>query len=855
MGGGSSVFNTGVSHFQGRDATSGLTAVEEQVLKSELESRIEEAKKNGGKVNLKAQNEMYDQIIKDMDAGRISIDSIERALGGESYLEYLKEVQHEEKLIEEYNKLLDTPESKITRRQTNRLATLEKQIANIKGRKQSGALKTKMGETVFGMVKDSRLIESYNERGRRGKAFTADLSKYDEAQRATVQKAVDAGFLNDTNRTHEFVDTVAKISAEKGISFDFTNNKKLRESGFAVAGKTVNAYVTKDGITVNMDSPKAWQTTVGHEIAHVLEGTEHYAALSNAIVEYAKKKGDYGTRYKTVSELYKDMDGAEIEKELTAELVGEYLFTDENFVKNLSANKSLFEKVYDEIKYLAKQVLPGSKEAKQLEKVKRLFEKAYAEDVKGKTGDGVTYSLEEQNTEEISLYSIETLRDIGRKSVNLFSDEDIKKAEPWARKFYRELGTKSPFFRRWFGDWRAYDTETLQTTVAKKDAQLKNGRSTNKDTGKIISWNAHDIVNETKNHAVREKVSVEAINQLDEIIKNSVLLDTVVSEHTSKSKMPNTAFMHSFYTVYENDSGKHLLKLYVEEALSNNEKTVFTRAYQLKDIKKVADLPDGVSEGIPSLSDDRSATINSIADLFALVKQYDKEFSPKAVDPVFLNEDGTPKVFYHGTDQRFTIFDPQEMSSREGSFFFAENREDAQAYGKHIYEVYLTGSKIADYDHQPAEFYKQRNKRAQVAWLKERGYDGWYADIDSDGWGEVSVFENTQVKSATKNIGTFSNEKDIRFSLSSKAESPSITSGFTAPLRDLSLQRENAPSLASTIEKELNAAGSYDGWSVSIRKDSKGDGATVTVKKGRDQFSKRVPISRTGRNGRAVNIV
>jgi len=53
----------------------------------------------------------------------------------------------------------------------------------------------------------------------------------------------------------------------------------------------------------------------------------------------------------------------------------------------------------------------------------------------------------------------------------------------------------------------------------------------------------------------------------------------------------------------------------------NCKEKVFSRAYELKDIQKVADLPDGASDGFPSLSDDKSATDYSVSDLFALVKQ------------------------------------------------------------------------------------------------------------------------------------------------------------------------------------------------------------------------------------------
>jgi hypothetical protein len=53
-----------------------------------------------------------------------------------------------------------------------------------------------------------------------------------------------------------------------------------------------------------------------------------------------------------------------------------------------------------------------------------------------------------------------------------------------------------------------------------------------------------------------------------------------------------------------------------------------------------------------------------IADLFAIVKAHDKDFEkdskhpvylePNPVNPILLNEDGTPKVFYHGTNSKWT---------------------------------------------------------------------------------------------------------------------------------------------------------------------------------------------------------
>ncbi len=144
-----------------------------------------------------------------------------------------------------------------------------------------------------------------------------------------------------------------------------------------------------------MDSKKAWQSTVGHEITHVLEGSEHYEALKSALFDYAESKGAYQSKYDSISELYKNVPGANIEAELTAELVGEYLFTDEAFVKQLSSkNRSVFEKIYDEIKYLLKVATAGSKEARQLEKIKHEFDLAYKDTKKAADeGGNIKYSL------------------------------------------------------------------------------------------------------------------------------------------------------------------------------------------------------------------------------------------------------------------------------------------------------------------------------------------------------------------------------------------------------------------------------------------------------------------------------
>lgn len=83
---------------------------------------------------------------------------------------------------------------------------------------------------------------------------------------------------------------------------------------------------------------------------------------------------------------------------------------------------------------------------------------------------------------------VAAIQSIGRKSVNDFTSDEIRTAEPFARRYWRELGVKSPFFRAWFGDWRANDrTPVRPVRVAGADAP-KSGRAINADTGRPISW-------------------------------------------------------------------------------------------------------------------------------------------------------------------------------------------------------------------------------------------------------------------------------------------------------------------------------------------------------------------------------
>jgi DNA-binding ferritin-like protein (Dps family) len=398
----------------GKDYRTGMTDNEQKVFDKVYNDRIAEAEKDG-KITGKEKAKIYDKVLDQMEKGYIDTDTIEEVLGGELYKAYKDTIDSEDALQKEFDEL--GKKQNATLAEQARYNELSQQIKDLQTNSQRNQLKSVLSQEVSDFVASDRLSESYNERARRGQAYQADLTQYDTKQQAVIQKAVDSGILNNTRRAHEFVDMVAKISADKGVLFDFTDNAKLKDSGFAVDGKFVNGYVTKDGITVNIDSSKSLNSIVGHEITHVLEGTEVYDALKKTLFDYAKSKGDYQGRYDSLSSLYQNVKDADVEAELAADLAGDYLFTDSDFIRHLSTNnRNVFQKIWDEIKYLYKVATAGSKEARELEKVKKAFEDAYR--AEGKAEGDTKYSLSDSDGKQLSKEQQEYFKDSKMRDEN-----------------------------------------------------------------------------------------------------------------------------------------------------------------------------------------------------------------------------------------------------------------------------------------------------------------------------------------------------------------------------------------------------------------------------------------------------
>ena len=802
---------------KGVDYVSGLTSNEEAVVNKLFDDRVAEMEKSG-KVSLKDKNAAYDEIVEQMKKGEISTDTIEEVLGGETYKTYKDTIDSEDarqaeydKLKAEYDTLHKTKPGDITLGEqldgTERLAELKKQLPELKkqleemqNNSQRNQLKTKLSEEVSALVAKDRLSNSYYEKAMRKQAFEADLKKYNEKQRVIVKAAIDSGVLNNTRRTHELVDLVAKLSADKGVLFDFTNNAKLKESGFAIDGKTINGFVKDGKITLNTQSAKYLNSVVGHEITHILEGTELYTELQNTVIEYAKTKGDYQGRLDALNQLYKDVKSADINAELTADLVGDYLFTDADFINNLSTkNRNLFQKVYDEIKYLYKVATAGSKEARELEKVKKVFEKAYRENIQGKadTTNGsamFSYSRPNFNKEEWSMVNRRKHSEFDNPKFDL--DTDTK----WM--YFNEKGSTV------FAVYSKHDTEDptiLYGTRGKKaesdyanlSAFLRGEHNVEHSRTKPSRGTLNELLADIKRTKRNESASISS-SQGGEPAVGNVQLPFGESGRNGRGNPGNGAQNSIELTEYN------------EEASDNSGASfiTFSNDYSaIRNFMKDGDVSEGDQQTKYSLSDSTG-------------RQLSNEQAEYFKDSAVRDENGNLMVLYHGTQNDFTVFDVSRSGENyEGGWseygegiYLTPDKKTAEYYGDNAgwgrevktMEVYANIKNLfnvndpVDFDisdltkkYELTEFderhikqygnrlveFLQHHKESVRDYLTSKGYDGvWEKGLNGDVYQVVAYAEN-QIKNTDNAKPTA--DPDIRYSLSEDSTAQKVNESMT----------------------------------------------------------------------------
>ena len=651
-----------------------------------------------------------------------------------------------------------------------------------------------------------------------------------QPNRGTVRFEYDAQNTRLTAREQTSVDVLSALAQAYGLKLSFFES--TMENGKRVYktqdGKTVSApngyYTSSDGtIHIDVHAGQVGQGvvmyTAAHELTHYIAAWDavKFRELANFLVEQYGKAGQSVSSY-----VARQMEKAERQgrtlsydeafEEFVADSM-ETMLADGRVAEKLRAlkekDKTLWQKVKDFFKDFAanlkklveqyKDAAPDSEEGKfvaslnrdVIEKLENLFTEGVvgASENSGKAGsaEGAETEVRNSNREDDSKYKkpitpedVSILRSIGRKSINRFTSEDIQKAQKWAYKFYQELGTKSPFFRAWFGDWRARQTEKM-AAVAEIPAYIptNEARKTNRgivrnaDTNWDIRISREGETN-TISHSGQERLSEYGLAGIRGLIENAVLLDSEVHEHHSSNAQNDLiAFDHKLYAL-GSDTNRNiaLYKITVEEAYHDSKRTNDRAFHNLKYIKKVATVGGRTaSQSLLGVStSDNVATTYSIADLYSFVKRYDKDFTPaREVSSALLNEDGTPKVFYHGTRANFTEFLLQDKAkfgrALGDGFYFTPNYEKAFKFANGLFSKGQDRGGIIMQEYlqmeNPYVIERDADRTKWKAEYNKGNYDG-IIDLKNETY---FVEKSTQIKSATDNIGTFDRSNSvIRFS-------------------------------------------------------------------------------------------
>ena len=141
------------------------------------------------------------------------------------------------------------------------------------------------------------------------------------------------------------------------------------------------------------------------------------------------------------------------------------------------------------------------------------------------------------------------------------------------------------------------------------------------------------------------------------------------------------------------------------------------------------------------------------------------------------NHDGTPKIVYHGTDKEFDIF-----QSENGTYWASESEEYAEEMahergGGHVMQLYMRIKNPYYAKLKPGQFSDPNYEAPLIRKAKAGGYDGLIIENDTDSEYAKETFyvafDNSQIKSATDNVGTFDPENpNIKYSLKESPTAP-----------------------------------------------------------------------------------
>lgn len=474
------------------------------------------------------------------------------------------------------------------------------------------------------------------------------------------------------------------------------------------------------------------------------------------------------------------------------------------------------------------QSLFGEENPTKLEKLEEAY-RHYAADLSNEAGNGNLRWRDtgEPTAEEIS-ETQKQYEEVKSKYVGTPLWMKAPNGKPTNLTEEQWIEVRTPNFKRWFGDWEmlaeAYpEHEIFDIDEAYKFARgnLQGGKFTSKDghtatlgrsgIDKMNSGLARGKTDNNRLHAL-------AFANVGKLFENSELLEA----EPPRDGDSNIKQYLKFYAPLYMDGRFYVVKITAREFYSGN-KLYSLEGLDIIEESEYRGQPRGSKEN--SISADYS---DSVKNFVRKIREVKGNVS-KVVD-----ENGEPKVVYHGTDNtnpdytRFTVFKHSDPRVKKYVHFFSSSRDVAGSMGSYVYDVFLniknpliidaggnSWGAIKDHTNGRVKFsdltdeqkkklcrifdctmkelessYRadseidlvqagviKRDERSTNEWAdyaRANGYDGVIFRNLRDGAGYdvmqnssdvFAVYNSNQIKSATDNIGTYSENPDIRWRL------------------------------------------------------------------------------------------
>lgn len=353
------------------------------------------------------------------------------------------------------------------------------------------------------------------------------------------------------------------------------------------------------------------------------------------------------------------------------------------------------------------------------------------------------------------------------------------------------IEVRTPNFKRWVDDWEmlaeAYpEHEIFDIDEAYKFARgnLQGGEFTSKDghtatlgrsgIDKMNSGLARGKTGNNRLHAL-------AFANVGKLFENSELLEA----EPPRDGDSNIKQYLKFYAPLYMDGRFYVVKITAREFYSGN------KLYSLEGLDIIE---ESEYRGQP-----RGSKENSIsADYSDSVKNFVKKIREvKGNVSKVVDENGEPVAVYHGTPKfdRFSIFKKGSGGYLGPAIYFTNLKAYAQKYenkwgdGGNLYDVFISlkrplivksvnpAKEILKTIYGKDSVYDRRSQKqsydtkilssADIKKLQSKGYDGviW----EYGGSKEYAVYDSSKIKSATDNIGTYSENPDMRWKIDDEA--------------------------------------------------------------------------------------